>query len=123
MDSGNELKVCRGPNDQWKLTSSEEDSPHGAYCTAKQLFANSTVEDKKVDMMVILKKDLEATPSQVALSHVDKEGTKKPYDIYESQRKYSSWYSSNGNARVVTKDSHGKSPCTSWQLSASCGKK
>ena len=103
MDSGNELKVCRGPNDQWTLTSSEEDLPHGAYCTAKQLFANSTVEDK-VDMMVILKKDLEATPSQVVLSRVNKEGTKKPYDIYESQRKYSSWYSSNGNARVVTKD-------------------
>ena len=54
--------------------------------------------------MVILKKDLEATPSQVVLSHVDKEGTKKPYDIYESQGKYSSWHSSNGNARMVKKD-------------------
>ena len=103
MDSGKELKVCRGPNNQWKLTSSEEDLPDGTYCTAKQLFANSTVEDK-LDMMVILKSDLEATPSQVVLSLVNEEGTKEPYDIYESQRKYSSWYSSNGNARVVRKD-------------------
>ena len=104
MDSGKELKVCRGPNNQWKLASSEEEVPDGSHCTAKQLFANSTVEDK-LDMMVILKKDLEATPSQVVLSHVvDEEGTKKPYDIYESEGKYSSWHSSNGNARMVKKD-------------------
>ena len=88
--TGEDLRVCRTADDQWKLTSSEEHLPSASYCTANQLLTRSSVEDK-LNMMAIIKKDLDEQPSQVVLWTVREEGTKQPYDIHDSYREYSSW--------------------------------
>ena len=50
--TGEDLKVCRTADDQWKLTSSEEHSPSASYCTANQVLTRSSVEDK-LNMMAV----------------------------------------------------------------------
>ena len=88
--TGEDLRVCRTADDQWKLTSSGEHLPSASYCTANQLLTGSSVEDK-LNMMAIIKKDLDEQPSQVVLWTVGEEGTKQPYDIHDSYGEYSSW--------------------------------
>ena len=88
--TGEDLRVCRTADNQWKLTSSEEHLPSASYCTANQLLTCSSVEDK-LNMMALIKKDLDEQPSQVVLWSVREEGTKQPYDIHDSYGTYSSW--------------------------------
>ena len=70
MSSAEDLKICRIGENQLKIasTATKEDQSNDAFCTVKQLLANSSIEDM-LKMMTLMEEHFDKEENSRAVKH------------------------------------------------------